>query len=87
MVRERVRSFFDEITPLHENGNILVTTHGLTIMAILKEMVPQDFNIELLDRGIDNCSVTIIEYDGEYHLKVLNDTDYRDQGLKRSVKK
>ena len=56
-------------------------------MAILKEMVPQDFNIELLDRGIDNCSVTIIEYDGEYHLKVLNDTDYRDQGLKRSVKK
>lgn len=87
MVRERVRSFFDEITPHHENGNILITTHGLTIMAILKEMVPQDFNIDLLDRGIDNCSVTVIEYDGRYHLKALNDTTYRDQGLKSGLAK
>lgn len=87
MVRERVRSFFDEITPHHENGNVLITTHGLTIMAILKEMVPQDFNIDLLDRGIDNCSVTVIEYDGRYHLKALNDTTYRDQGLKSGLVK
>lgn len=87
MVRERVRSFFDEITPHHENGNVLITTHGLTIMAILKEMVPQDFNIDLLDRRIDNCSVTVIEYDGRYHLKALNDTTYRDQGLKSGLVK
>ncbi len=87
MVRERVRSFFDEITPHHENGNVLITTHGLTIMAILKEMVPQDFNIDLLDRGIDNCSVTVIEYDGRYHLKALNDMTYRDQGLKSGLVK
>ncbi|WP_052466438.1 histidine phosphatase family protein [Beduini massiliensis] len=81
MVRERIRSFFDEVTQHHQDGNILITSHGLTITAMLKEMVPQDFNLKLLEHGIDNCSVTIIEYDGEYRLKVLNDTTYRDRGL------
>lgn len=81
MVCQRVREFFDDITALHYNEDILITTHGLTVTAILKEMVPQDFKIELLTHGIDNCSVTIIEYDGQYHLKALNDITYRDKGL------
>lgn len=79
MVRQRIRSFFNDITPKYSNENILITTHGLTALAILKEIVPNDFTI---DKEIENCSITIIEYDGEYRLKELGNTFYRDEGLK-----
>lgn len=59
-----------------EGGNILVSTHGMSILAVLYELVPEAEGV--MDQGeIDNCSVTILEWDnGVYTLKALNDSSY-----------
>lgn len=59
-----------------EGGNILVSTHGMSILAALYELVPEAEGV--MDQGeIDNCSVTILEWDnGVYTLKALNDSSY-----------
>lgn len=76
MVRERLRHFFDDITSHHQEGNILITSHGMTIMAIIRELISE----KSLASGVENCSVSIIEYeDQHYVLKELNNTRYRDQ--------
>ena len=59
-----------------EGGNILISTHGMSILATLYAVVPDAPGV--MDQGeIDNCSVTILEWDnGVYTLKTLNDTSY-----------
>lgn len=59
-----------------EGGNILVSTHGMSILAVLYTLVPESEGV--MEQGeIDNCSVTVLEWDnGVYTLKALNDTSY-----------
>lgn len=59
-----------------EGGNILISTHGMSILAELYQDVPYADGV--MEQGeIDNCSVTILEWDnGVYTLKALNDTSY-----------
>lgn len=59
-----------------EGGNILISTHGMSILAELYQDVPYADGV--MEQGeIDNCSVTILEWDnGVYTLKTLNDTSF-----------
>lgn len=59
-----------------EGGNILISTHGMSILAALYAVVPDAEGV--MEQGeIDNCSVTILEWDnGVYTLKTLNDSSY-----------
>lgn len=59
-----------------EGGNILISTHGMSILATLYAVVPDAEGV--MEQGeIDNCSVTILEWDnGVYTLKALNDSSY-----------
>lgn len=59
-----------------EGGNILISTHGMSILATLYNVVPDAEGV--MEQGeIENCSVTILEWDnGVYTLKALNDTSY-----------
>lgn len=59
-----------------EGGNILISTHGMSILATLYALVPDAEGV--MEQGeIENCSVTILEWDnGVYTLKTLNDTSY-----------
>ncbi|MCR5081946.1 MAG: histidine phosphatase family protein [Parasporobacterium sp.] len=68
-----------------KGGNILISTHGMTIVALCKALTPdsdlyKDFRAAG-GHGLSNCSVTIIEYkDGQYTLKDINDKSFRDAG-------
>lgn len=68
-----------------QSGNILISTHGMTIMQIAREFardskVYQDYeNSE--HRGLDNCSATLLEWeDGVFTLRSINDISYREAG-------
>lgn len=68
-----------------KGGNILISTHGMTIVALCKALTPdsdlyKDFRAAG-GHGLSNCSVTIIEYkDGQYTLKDINDKTFREAG-------
>lgn len=49
------------------SGNVLIVSHGLSIMALLKHLFGDDMPEAT---GVANASATVIEYkDGEYTLK------------------
>ena len=63
------------------DGNVLIVSHGLSIMALLKHLFGDDMPEA---SGVANASVTIIEYkDGEYELKSFNDTSFIEKGEKK----
>jgi len=70
-----------------KGGNVLISCHGITIMSICKKLVGDqklftDFQ-ENTKTGFSNCSVTLIEYkDGNWTIKAVDDTSYRDEGAK-----
>ncbi len=63
------------------DGNVLIVSHGLSIMAMLKHLFGDDMPEAT---GVKNASVTIIEYkDGKYELKSFNDESYIEKGQKK----
>lgn len=66
------------------SGNVLVTSHGLSITALLDTLF-DDFKAP--EEGLDNASVCIVKYkDGNYSLESVNDTSYAEEGKKRPKK-
>ena len=67
-------------------GNILISTHGMTVMAICMQLDPEAWQTESSKEGfggIGNCAVTVFEYkDGKFTMKSFNDESYRDNGEK-----
>lgn len=77
----RMKSTLDEAAKTYAplGGNILVTTHGMSIMATLQALFPKDIQsiMAQISHGLDNCSVTTVEYNnGVWTLKGINDTSY-----------
>lgn len=74
----RMRAALEQAALEHRDkgGNVLISTHGMSILAALYTLVPTAPGVE--EQGeIDNCSVTVLEWDnGVYTLKTLNDTSY-----------
>jgi len=59
-------------------GNILVTSHGLSISALLDTLFEE---FEVPEGGLKNASVNIIKYkDGKYTLESVNDMSYVEAG-------
>lgn len=70
----------------NNGGNILISTHGMSILALIQKLDQKAYNDFMATgaTGLDNCSVTIVEWnDGEYTVKTINDTSYRDNGMKQ----
>ena len=67
-------------------GNILISTHGMTVMAICMQLDPEGWQAESSKEGfggIGNCAVTVFEYkDGKFTMKSFNDESFRDNGEK-----
>lgn len=76
IVGKRMMDVFNDIvkdTSLH-GKNILVSTHGMSIIALMYEIDP-----EMADTlgEVSNCSITKIIYDnGEFYCTKLNSEDY-----------
>ncbi len=83
MASERMERAVQKAIEEHpEGGNILLGTHGLSLMAYLQghfgdSPVLQEFLAKSPVPDIPNCSVTIVTYhDGEFELQTVADTSY-----------
>ena len=63
---KRIFKKLDEIVTKYPYGNILIATHGGTIMNIVMNIAPAYANGNL--PGPKNCSITIIDHDQDYRL-------------------
>ena len=62
------------------SGNVLITSHGLSISALLDTLFEE---FEVPEGGLKNASVNIITYkDGKYTLGAVNDLSYVEAGEK-----
>ena len=74
---ERAKKVLDEIVAddTNKGNNVLVSTHGMTILGILYTIDPAV--ADSLENGLDNCSITKITYEnGQYHIDEVNETSY-----------
>jgi probable phosphoglycerate mutase len=76
----RVAEGFYEILEKHEGKNILIVTHGGTIRSILAEMFEKPNGSTWFKDVVDNCSLSIYDYDGKSFEEVLyNDTSHLEK--------
>lgn len=83
-ISDRLTESLDQIvadeTQENGSGNVLVTSHGLSITALLDTLFD---GFEAPADGLDNASVNIIKYkDNDYSLESVNDMSYAEQGEK-----
>ncbi|MEK2535342.1 histidine phosphatase family protein [Tetragenococcus halophilus] len=81
-ISDRLTNSLDQIvadeTQENGSGNVLITSHGLSITALLDTLF-DDFKAPA--DGLDNASVNVIKYkDGDYSLESVNDMSYAEQG-------
>ncbi len=87
----RLKEGLARIRADYSNGNILVVSHGGSIMMLAssldQEMARQATQPEPGDpqmdapKGMENCSVTTLIYEDGWKLERMGDVSYRDQGL------
>ena len=58
-------------------GNVLIVGHGRAIHSFLCSLDPKIEEINLpISKIIPNCSVTVIEYDGKFHIKEIGNENF-----------
>lgn len=73
---DRFITGMDRLTETVKEGNILVASSGLAILALVNKLFPDSDHRYI----VDNAAVTVIEFDGTYHLLIYNDISYRIKG-------
>ncbi|MBO7698667.1 MAG: histidine phosphatase family protein [Erysipelotrichaceae bacterium] len=64
------------ITGENKKGNILISTSSMAIATVVDKLFP-----EIRQAGlVANASITVLSYDGEYHLEDYNNIQYRQAG-------
>lgn len=87
ILSQRAKKALDQAATSNQKtgGNILISTHGMTAVALISTLGADEYAKFMAEGGseLDNCSVSLIEWDdGNYKVKTINDTSYRDNGLK-----
>lgn len=84
LTQRRMVNILNEIANQHPEGNVLVVSHGGSIMCALLGIF--DMKVEQFRNGenhIGNCSVSIIEYNKKFNLEKIADTSFRDEGARK----
>lgn len=81
---KRITTALNEISNKHKDGNVLVVTHSGVITCLLKYLDELNSNLGNGIVDVDNCSVTIIEKDGDtWKIIDRNNTEYLKRGLEK----
>ncbi len=76
IVRSRIESAIKELYSQHKSGSIVITTHGAVLRVILCYLHGVG-NDRYWDFSMDNCAVTIAEFDGnEFKIVVENENKH-----------
>ncbi|APB32180.1 phosphoglycerate mutase [Vagococcus teuberi] len=79
---EGLNEIVKEESKKNGSGNVLITSHGLSIAALLDTLFD---GFEVPEGGLKNSSVSIIKYkDGKYKLESVNDLSYVEKGQKEN---
>lgn len=83
---KRTLTALEEISTKHKDGNVLIVTHSGVITALLGYLnsINQNDFMKTGDANVDNCSITVIEKDGN-NWKMIdhNNTEYLKKGLEK----
>ena len=72
----RLKEGLDMVTEKYREGNILISTSSIAIASIVHKL-----SNEVKQKGlVANASITIVSYDGQYHLEDYNNIRYREIG-------
>ena len=73
MVWQRVSKVLDEMIQTYQDGNILIVTHGVVMMTLLRKLKPGYMESQRKDFHIANCAVMKMEYhDQAFHILAVN---------------
>ena len=72
----RLSEGLETICMKHYDGNILISTSSFAICTILYHLFPDFVQPKL----VANASITVVSYDGSYHLEDYNNIAYRKAG-------
>ena len=74
---DRYLTTLKEIAHEYPEGKIFIISHGTMLTRLLRKMVPE-FSSRKGDVGalVPNCSLTKINYDGEFEVEYYSDTRY-----------
>lgn len=75
---KRISEALEEICNKYKGGNVLISTSSFAINTILLKLFPDN----KLNGLVSNASITVISYDGIYHLLDYNNIQYRKEGEK-----
>ncbi len=73
---ERFFEGLEIITSENKKGNILISTSSIAIATVIYKLFPEIRQDEL----VGNASITVLAYDGSYHLEDYNNIEYRKIG-------
>ena len=73
---ERFFEGLEMITSENKKGNILISTSSIAIATVIYKLFPEIRQDEL----VGNASITVLAYDGSYHLEDYNNIEYRKIG-------
>lgn len=81
LLQDRMMKTLVNIAQQHPHGNVLVVSHGASIMNVLMKIDSEKVK-QYRQKGlhIENCSVTILSYeDGKFTVDVISDISYRKE--------
>ncbi|MGN4422370.1 histidine phosphatase family protein [Bacillus cereus group sp. MYBK30-1] len=83
-VTKRMKKEIDQIAEevaKNGGGNVLVVSHGISLMGLLYTISPESLNE--VEEGLGNASVSKVVYkDGKYKVQSVNDMSYVEKGKK-----
>lgn len=77
-VIKRVNSFLHDLESLDKDASIFIVTHGMYFIVLLATMLHLDKKdyVKINQQVVEGCSLTLVEYDGDYQLKSYNQCDF-----------
>lgn len=80
-LEKRVREFLEDIKREHQNENILVVSHGVTLKIFLK-IIREEKLEEFAKTGVlANTSISLITYNNRWNIEFLSKTEHLEDDL------
>jgi Fructose-2,6-bisphosphatase len=88
-VIERAMDFLNDLKKYDSSSSIFIVTHGMFFIVLLACMLHLDKKdyVTINQKVVEGCSLTLVEYDGDYTLKFYNQHDYLPHVMNTSFAK
>lgn len=77
-VMDRVQSFLEDLQDLKQDSSVFIVTHGMcfiVMLAVMMHLKKEEF-VTINQHVVEGCSLTLVEFDEDYHFIYKNLCDY-----------